>query len=175
MNFGNLASGNMKWVLLIGGILVCAVCAIFATGGNFLRGNPTTGSPVIGGAPTNFPSVPINDQTNNNAQLGRVVTALSVNEDNSPVDPTNQFMTSDRVIYAVTQGNIPAGTRVFARWSREGTPFEDTNEIVADRDYQNTNIEFHISPNGAALTPGSYTVQFFVNGNPGPEAQFVIT
>jgi hypothetical protein len=174
MNLG----GNMKWVLLIGGILVCAVCAIVATSGNLLGGllggNPT--SPVVVGSPTDFPPVVVDDDPlAGNAKLSQIVTARSVGEGNEPLQTTNQFTTSDSVIYAVAQGNVPSGTRVFARWSREGSPFEDTNEIVADRDYQNTYIEFHISPDGKALTPGNYTVQFFVNGNPGPQAQFTIT
>lgn len=170
MNFGN---ANMKWVLLIGGILVCAVCALVATGGNFLRGNST--SPVVVGAPTAFPPVSGNDQPNVGSQISQVVTARTVGEGNVPSDVTDRFSTGDPVIYAVAQGNIPSGTHLFARWSREGNPFEDTNEIVADRDYSNTYIEFHISPNGKALAPGSYAVQFFVDGNPGPKAQFTVS
>jgi len=168
----NLNNPNMKWVLLIGGILACAVCAIVATGGNFLRGNSTT--PVITSPSSPDTGVPIGSDTNGNAVLSSIVMARSVGEGNVPVQTTNQFSTSDNVIYAVAQGNVPAGTAVFARWSREGTPVEDTKEIVADRDYQNTYLEFHISPDGKALTPGNYTVQFYVNGNPGPQANFTI-
>jgi hypothetical protein len=170
MNFGN---PNMKWVLLVGGLLVCAVCAVVATGGNLLRGNPT--SPVVVGAPTPFPPLSANDSPNVGTQLSEVVTARSVGEGNVPLEVTDRFSMRDPVIYAVAQGNIPSGTQIFARWSREGSPFEDTTEIVADRDYRNTYIEFHISPNGQALAPGNYAVQFFVDGNPGPGAQFTVS
>jgi hypothetical protein len=171
MNLGS----NSKWVLLIGGIIVFAVCALLLGGGNLLRGlggsspvvtQPDTGAPVI-----------INDNTNiNSAQFGRIVTSRTIGEGNQPVDTTSRFSTSDRAIYAVASGYVPSGTAIFARWSRDGVPFEDTNEIVADRTYDNTNIEFHISPtNGAGFQPGNYTVQFFVNGNPGPQAQFTVS
>lgn len=181
----NIAGGNMKWVLLIGGILVCAVCALIATRGNFLGGNPTappvvvqqpTVPPVVA-QPTDF-SVPINnnDQPIGAVQWGPVVTARGVGDKNAPLNTTKQFSTNDPVIYAVAQATVPANTHIFARWSRDGAPFEDTTEIVSDRAYQNTYIEFHIAPKqGAALQPGNYTVQFFVDGNPGPQAQFTVS
>lgn len=168
MNLG----GNMKWVLLVGGILLCAVCAIVATGGNLLGGLGGNSPVVVDTAPNS--GVPIDQPISGAAKLSQIVMARNVGEGNVPLDQTNQFTTSDTLIYAVAQGNIPSGTRVFARWSRDGSAFEDTNEIVSDRDYADTYIEFHISPDGKALTPGSYTVQFYVNGNPGPQAQFTI-
>lgn len=178
MNFG----GNIRWVLLIGGILICAVCALLAIGGNLLSSFPTNTSPVIVNSPTQVlvlgntnDSSPVLGNTSGSAQLSQIVMARNVGEGNEPIDQTSQFRTTDGAIYAVTQGNVSSGTRLFARWSRDGTPFEDTSEIVADRDYQNTYIEFHISPNGAALTAGNYTVQIFVNGNPGPQAQFTVS
>jgi len=182
-----IPGGNMKWVLLIGGILVCAVCAIVATGGNLLGRSSPALPPVVvqqptvdfssvpNAQPTDF-SVPINsDQTNGAVQWGPVVTSRAVGEGNAPTDTTKQFSVNERVIYAVAQATVPANTRIFARWSRDGSPFEDTTEIVSDRAYQNTNIEFHIMPSGAPFKSGNYTVQFFVNGNPGPQAQFTVS
>lgn len=181
-----ILGGNIKWVLLIGGILVCAVCAFIATGGNFLGGGNPTAPPVVRQAPTVPPvilqsptddfSVPINnnDQSVGAVQWGPVVTARAIGDKNVPLNTTKQFTTSDPVIYAVAQATVPANARIFARWSRDGSPVEDTTEIVSDRAYQNTYIEFHIAPQGKALPPGNYTVQFFVDGNPGPQAQFTI-
>ncbi len=172
MNLGN----TNKWVLLIGGIIIFAVCALFLTGGNLLRGLGGSSSPVITQPNTGNSPVVGNDGTNiNSAQFGQIVTTRQIGEGNQPVGTTTQFSTTDPVIYAVATGYVPSGTAIFARWSREGTPFEDTNEIVADRTYDNTNIEFHISPNNGTLAPGNYTVQFFVNGNPGPQAQFTVS
>jgi hypothetical protein len=174
----NIASGNKKWVLLIGGILVCAVCAVIATGGNFLRGNPSVPPVVLQQPASDTSSVPINnnDKTMGAVQWGPVVMARTVGEGNVPVDTTKQFSTNEPVIYAVAKATVPANTHIFARWSRDGTPFEDTTEIVSDRAYQNTYIEFHIAPQqGAALAAGNYTVQFFVDGNPGPQAQFRVS
>jgi hypothetical protein len=174
----NFAAGKSKWILLIGGLLVCGVCALILTGGNLLRGNPTTSVPPVSqGAPANdFTPVPIDQGSGENVQLGEVVTARTLKTKNQPGEVTTQFSQSEPVIYAVTQGRqVPQGTHIFARWSRDGQPIEDTNEIVADRTYQDTYIEFHIAPSGVALTPGDYTVQFFVNGNPGPMAEFTVS
>ena len=167
--------GNMKWVLLIGGILVCAVCAIVARGGTNLLGGNTLPSAPIGGLGNEPTPVVINDNPNSNVQLSQIVMARTIGEGNEPVQVTNQFRATDRAIYAVVRGTIPSGARLFARWSRNGSPFEDTNEIVADRDYASTNIEFHISPDGQALETGNYSVQIFVDGNPGPQAQFSVS
>jgi hypothetical protein len=165
--------GNMKWVLLIGGVLLCAVCFFAVSGGNLLQGNPSV--PPVAQPSNDVPPVAIPNNPQSNVQLSQIVMTRTVGEGNEPIDTTNQFRTTDRAIYAVAQGNIPSGTRMFARWSREGVPFEDTTEIVADRAYENTFIEFHISPSGSALVPGNYNVQFFVNGNPGPQAQFLVS
>lgn len=184
----NILRGNMKWVLLIGAILVCAVCAWIATGGNLLGGNRTV-PPVVVQQPTVPPvviqqptvdnsSVPINNNDTGlgAVQWGPIVTARRVGDKNAPVDTTNQFTTNDQVIYAVAQATVPANTHIFARWSRDGAPIEDTTEIVSDRAYQNTYIEFHIAPKaGTPLAPGNYTVQFFVDGNPGPKVQFTVS
>ncbi len=168
--------GNMKWVLLIGGILICAVCAFVAVGGNsLLSGNSGVPAPAQSLPRNDNDAVIINDNPKSNVQLGQIVMARTIGEGNVPVEATNQFRTTDRAIYAVVQGSIPSGTRLFARWSRNGSPFEDTNEIVADRDYASTNIEFHISPEGQALQSGNYAVQIFVNGNPGPQTQFTVS
>jgi len=171
----NLGNGKIKWVLLIGGILIFAVCAIVLTGGSLLRGNPTA-PPISSGQPNNqVPPVAV-DNSGSGVQLSQVVTARTVGNGNQPVDVTNQFSQNDGVIYAVAQGvDVPQGTRIFARWSRDGTPFEDTNEIVADRAYQGTYIEFHIQPTNTNLNPGTYTVQFYVNGNPGPQTLFTVS
>ena len=63
---------------------------------------------------------------------------------------------------------------MFARWSRDGKPFEDSDEIKADKQYQNTYVEFHLEPTNRAIDPGNYTVQVFVNGNPAKEASFTV-
>ena len=60
------------------------------------------------------------------------------------------------------------------RWSRDGNPYEDSPTITADRDYTDTYLEFHLQPTGGSFESGSYSVQIYVNGNPGPETSFTI-
>ncbi|HZQ09955.1 MAG TPA: hypothetical protein VFD70_25490 [Anaerolineae bacterium] len=170
----NLGNGNSKWVFLIGGIVLFAICAFLLLGGNFLKGNQNI-SPVTQ-PNTSATNAALNQPASSDVQLGQLVTARQIGTGNRPTNVTNQFSQSDPVIYAVVQGLvIPQGTHIFARWSRNGSPFEDTNEIIANQTYQNTYVEFHIAPTDVALTPGTYTVQLFINGNPGPQAQFTVS
>lgn len=109
-------------------------------------------------------------------QLGEVVTAGAIGEGNAPQDIRNTFSTGDPIIFVVAQAaSVDAGTTVFARWSRDGTPLEDTAPLTADRLYTDTYIEFHIEPaNGTQFQAGEYSVQIYVNGNPGPSTTFSV-
>jgi hypothetical protein len=115
--------------------------------------------------------------TTSGAELGRIVTAESIDtaNHNAPVNETSTFNRLNQAIYAVVEAQrIDAGTTMFARWSRDGQPFEDSQEIKADKQYQNTYVEFHLEPTNKAIDPGSYTVQVFVNGNPAKQANFTV-
>jgi len=111
------------------------------------------------------------------AELGRIVTAQSIDtaNHNAPVNETSTFNRLNQANYAVVEAQrIDPGTTMFARWSRDGKPFEDSDEIKADKQYQNTYVEFHLEPTNKAIDPGSYTVQVFVNGNPAKQANFTV-
>ena len=115
--------------------------------------------------------------TTSGAELGRIVTAESIDtaNHNAPVNETSTFNSLDQAIYAVVEAQrIDPGTTMFARWSRDGKPFEDSEEIKADKQYQNTYVEFHLEPTNKAIDPGNYTVQVFVNGNPAKQADFTV-
>ena len=118
-----------------------------------------------------------NPSTTAGAELGRIVTAESIDtaNHNAPVNETTTFNSLNQAIYAVVEAQrIDPGTTMFARWSRDGKPFEDSQEIKADKQYQNTYVEFHLEPTNKAIDPGSYTVQVFVNGNPAKQANFTV-
>jgi hypothetical protein len=115
--------------------------------------------------------------TTSGAELGKIVTAESIDtaNHNAPVNETTTFNSLNQAIYAVVEAQrIDAGTTMFARWSRDGKPFEDSDEIKADKQYQDTYVEFHLEPNNKAIDPGNYTVQVFVNGNPAKQANFTV-
>ena len=152
----------MKRLLLIlrGGIGLLLV-ALFVSGCSLLNNNSGAQNP----------------STTSGAELGRIVTAESIDtaNHNAPVNETSTFNRLDQAIYAVVEAQrIEPGTTMFARWSRDGKPFEDSEEIKADKLYQNTYVEFHLEPTNKAIDPGNYTVQVFVNGNPAKQANFTV-
>lgn len=108
-----------------------------------------------------------NEAVTEGVQLGRVVTAEGIGAENAPVAETDTFNASQDYIYVVAEADrIEEGTTLFARWSREGEPLEDSSELTADRDYSNTYIEFHLENLNDRFETGDYSVQLFVNGNP---------
>lgn len=116
-----------------------------------------------------------NETVAGGTQLGPVTMAQGIGSKNAPVSPTDSFSASQDVIYAVVQANhIAKGTTMFARWSRDGQPFEDSAEVTADRDYDNTYVEFHLENLRKQMDKGNYSVQIFANGNPVQEANFTV-
>lgn len=104
-----------------------------------------------------------------------VVTAEGVGSGNAPVNVTNDFNSSQDFIYVVAEADrIEQGTTMFARWFREGEPFEDSSEVTADQDYQNTYVEFHLENLTDSMEEGDYSVQLFVNGNPAETVEFSV-
>jgi hypothetical protein len=114
-----------------------------------------------------------NEAVTSGIVLGDVVTAEGVGENNAPVQVTDTFNNSQDFIYVVAEADqIDAGTTMFARWYRDGEPFEDSSEITADRDYEDTYVEFHLENLTDSMEEGDYSVQIFVNGNPAEEVAF---
>ncbi|HET9222066.1 MAG TPA: hypothetical protein VFO07_06160 [Roseiflexaceae bacterium] len=116
-----------------------------------------------------------NTSADQGAVLGRLVTAEQIGQNNTPVNETNAFNASSDRIYAIAEAQrIDPGTSMFARWSRDGRPFEDSQPVTANQEYQNTFVEFHLEPVSGNFDPGQYTVQFFVNGNPDKQTTFTV-
>src|SRR5205085_1426177 len=83
--------------------------------------------------------------TTSGASVASFVTAKGIGNKNVPQNGTTVFSSGDTV-YAVAQfTRLPQGTKIFARWSANGTVKEDTSEVTANQDYTNTYVEFHIS------------------------------
>jgi hypothetical protein len=106
--------------------------------------------------------------------LGRVVSASSIDRDGCATDTTASFETTEPV-YVVAEGRVvPRGTSVFVRLYHEGQPIEDAPEITADQDYNNTCINFIFEPESSTFDPGSYEAEFIINGNPADSVSFEI-
>jgi hypothetical protein len=116
-----------------------------------------------------------NEAITQGVQLGRVVMAEGIGDQNAPVNETDTFSASQDYIYVVAEADsIERGTTMFARWSRDGQPFEDSSELTADRDYTNTYVEFHLENLENSMETGDYSVQLFVNGNPVETVDFQV-
>lgn len=108
-----------------------------------------------------------NEAITEGARFGDIVMAEGIGEQNAPIEVTDTFNASQDFIYVVAEADyIEQGTTMFARWSRDGEPFEDSSELTADRDYSDTYVEFHLENLENRMAPGDYSVQLFVNGNP---------
>src|SRR3954465_7525723 len=122
--------------------LLATLCA---TAGMLLLALIVTGCSLVNSSSsTQSPST-----ATSGAELGRIVTAESIDtaNHNAPVNETSTFNRLNQAIYAVVEAQrIDAGTVMFARWSRDGKPFEDSTEVKADKQYQNTYVEFHLEP-----------------------------
>lgn len=116
-----------------------------------------------------------NEAITQGVELGRVVMAEGIGAQNAPVNEADTFSASQDYIYVVAEADsIARGTTMFARWSRDGQPFEDSSELTADRDYTNTYIEFHLENLENSMETGDYSVQLFVNGNPVETVDFKV-
>ncbi|MCI0711288.1 MAG: hypothetical protein L0154_14115 [Chloroflexi bacterium] len=109
-----------------------------------------------------------------NIDLGRVVSASSIDRDGCATDTTASFEVTEPVYVVAEDSNVPRGTSVFVRLYHEGQPVEDAPEITADQDYNNTCINFIFEPEGSAFDPGSYEAEFIINGNPADSVSFEI-
>lgn len=132
-----------------------------------------TGCGLFGGAARERENE--NEAITEGVDLGSVVMAEGIGENNAPVNETDTFSASQDFIYVVAEANhIESGSTLYARWSRDGEAFEDSNEITADRDYNDTYVEFHLENLQDRFETGDYSVQLFVNGNPVETVEFQV-
>ncbi|HEY5893290.1 MAG TPA: hypothetical protein VIT91_08680 [Chthoniobacterales bacterium] len=111
----------------------------------------------------------------NAASFGKVVTASEVDSNNAPTALSDTFSTQQRVIYIVAEAKeLAPGTRLAAKWSRDGTVVQISDEVIATQGYRNSNVEFHMTPGVTGWMPGKYTAQIMVNGQPGPKTTFIV-
>lgn len=146
-------------------IVLVMLVAVLAVGCESFGGNGLTSTG------NNSPQ----QQVQNSAiSVGRLVSSSGLDSDGCPVDSVSSFNRSDSVYIVAENSDVPAGTDVFARLSREGQPIEDSVLITADQDYENTCIyfEFEATSTAEVLDTGSYEAQLIVNGNPGPSVDF---
>ena len=169
-------SATARWILLgVAALLVLCLCGSFTLlGGLFTSGGAAT--PVPANPPTSGIGFGPGGNGDAGLQLGPVVTAAGIGPGNQPTNPTTTFAANSPTIYAVIEvRNVTQGGSFFARWLRDGQQIEDSAQLIADRAYPHTFVEFHLQPpSGTTFQPGTYTVQIYSNGNRGPTTQFVV-
>lgn len=107
--------------------------------------------------------------------FGKLVIAANVDANNAPTALADTFSPSQKTIFVVAEAKqVAPGTRIAASWTRDGTPVEVSNDVVATKGYQNTNIEFHLNAGTGGFAPGSYKVELIINGTPGPSAHYTV-
>ena len=107
--------------------------------------------------------------------FGKLVTAAGVDANNAPTALADTFSPSQKTIYLVAEAKqVAPGTRLSASWTRDTTPVQVSDDVVATQGYQNTNIEFHLNAGTDGFAPGNYEVTLIINGQPGPSAHFTV-
>jgi len=107
-------------------------------------------------------------------QLGTLVSAIGVDRNGCPTESASTFAPNQSIYVVAPYSNIPRGTTVFVRLSRENNPIEDAPEITADKDYFGSCVYFVFQPTGADFVTGNYDAQFFINGDAGPSITFKV-
>lgn len=164
----NMRSGNNRNLLLIG--LIVLVGALFLIPRLFNTGDTANDTTVDQQRPVDNTG----NQPDPNINLGRLTAAGAVDRDGCPVESRSSFEPTEPIYVVAQNSSIPAGTSVFVRLYREGTPIEDAPEITADRDYNNTCVNFVFEPTGSAFDPGQYEAEFIVNGNQADVVRFEV-
>jgi len=154
--------GGQRPIGLIIGLLVLAALAFFVFRGCApgQSGIPDTG-------------VNVSEQE---GRLGRAFAASQVGQDGCPVENTTRFDSADTIYVGFEESEIPRGTSIFARLSREGRPLEDANEITADQDMLSCVwFEFQPGQGSGGFDPGQYSAELFINGNSADRVDFTVT
>lgn len=153
------------------GIGLLVIIGIFIIGSQLLGNNNNNTN-----TNTNLPTNNTSSNDGGEIMVGRLVSSTGLDSDGCPVDTEDTFAPSDAIYVVAVDSNVPEGTDVFARLSREGDPVEDSVLITADQDYENTCIyfEFEATSGAEVLDTGAYEAQLVVNGNPGPSVDFQV-
>lgn len=127
---------------------------------------------AMAGAPAPIPGDP-----SARNQLTEVGVSLDVREsDGCAADSTTQFSAAVPRIYATARAlNIVGGTSLYVAWSYEGASVSQSSVYTVPSDDDDFCIWFYLEPTDAALSAGAWSVQFFIDGAPGPTANFAVS
>ncbi len=124
---------------------------------------PSTLAPQVGSASTTGDGQPSNTVTNTLVDIG--VSARKRDSDGCADGTQSQFGADVPIIYATTRAtSISAGAVVAVEWKYQGQVVS-SGDYTAPNDETNFCIWFPLDPANVPFTPGSWSVQFTLNGN----------
>jgi hypothetical protein len=132
---------------------------------------PGAGTPAAGG------SASVSPETAGENQLVDVAIALGVRESDSCATQVVSTVSSSTLeIYGTGRIlNARLNTVVDAVWSYEGQPVFTNNAFTIPRDDPSFCVYFFIEPTDVPFSPGNWSFQFRMNGQPsGPVATFIL-
>lgn len=108
------------------------------------------------------------DSGNSAASITDVKLTRHLNEKKEPVNPTNSFLSTDRVIHCVVYlSNAPEGTKLRAHWIAVRVEGRRENEEVGQSSNETKDaggiVGFSFSPAGVQLPPGKYRVDIYID------------
>lgn len=137
---------------------------------------PAFGANPAGAEATVDAAMPAGDQTAAAATstprtpaLFNAVTARGVGANDCALASVTSFTTADTNIYIVaTASNITPGTMLASRWYLEGSQVI-AHDFTPDFAIDQNCVWFYIDSTETAFTPGNWTVQLEINGQPAGE------
>lgn len=114
------------------------------------------------------PTLPVTQPADPNApRLEAFTLASGVGADDCALEPRSAFDADVAEIYIVaTAVNLPAGSRVEARWYRAGSAIGPVYSFEPDFAIERACIWFYVDPSDFEFTPGEYAVDVTLNGVP---------
>lgn len=108
-------------------------------------------------------------------QLREIVMATGVGVDDCATEVTNRFSPETEQIYVVARAvDLPAGTVLTSQWLRDGAPLA-TFDFTPDFVIEDACVWFFADQTDFQFTPGSYSVNLLLNGEPAaPPIPFAI-
>lgn len=96
--------------------------------------------------------------------LGKAFAASGVDQNGCPVDQAAEFKANQSIYVGFETSQVPQGTFLYARLSRQGQPLADSREIVSDRSISACIwFVFRAAQPAVGMQPGSYQADLFVN------------
>lgn len=110
--------------------------------------------------------------------LARITWARAIDpKTGAPVNPVQQFATTDKTIYAVLQApELPKGAKLGATWTFNGAPVPvPAQTVTISHEERSSWVEFHLTWSAAGTWPdGTLKITITIDGKPARTADIAI-